>query len=114
MSIILDPTSTALIVVDMQKDFCYEGGALYGGPAVKQIISEIKPLVSDALECGLPVVFTQDYHSPEDPEFMVWPPHCIQDTGGADIIDELGLGGSIAYFVRKKRYSAFFSTDLDI
>lgn len=114
MSITLDSSSTALIVVDMQKDFLCEDGALYGGDAVKKIISGVRSLLSDALESSLPVVFTQDYHLPDDLEFLVWPPHCIQETEGAEIIDELRGSEDSAYFVRKRKYSAFFGTDLDL
>ncbi|MDY6965621.1 MAG: isochorismatase family cysteine hydrolase [Halobacteriota archaeon] len=111
MSIVLDPSSTALIVVDMQKDFCYEDGALYVGDQVKEIIPKIKSLIESAKAYEVPLIFTKDWHTPDDPEFGVWSPHCIQNTEGVNIIDELYTDG---YFVRKRRYSAFFGTDLDL
>jgi nicotinamidase/pyrazinamidase len=89
----------ALIVVDVQKDFC-EGGSLavHGGNDVANKIARyIKNLPSDTL-----LVFTKDYHRPDDtngghialppetPDFVdTWPPHCIQGTEGVNLNDAL-------------------------
>ncbi|MHC1566982.1 MAG: cysteine hydrolase family protein [Candidatus Syntropharchaeia archaeon] len=102
---------SALIVVDMQKDFCHEDGRLYVGESVKKIIPNIRFLIEKAKEKEIPIVFTQDWHRRDDREFDVWGEHCIEGTEGAEIIDEVKTEG---YVVRKRRYSAFFGTDLDL
>ncbi len=107
---IVDPDKSAIIVVDMQKDFCCEDGALFVGAQVNKIKPNIKKLMVKASTSKVPVILTQDWHTPDDPEFSVWGKHCVQDTDGAKIIEELPLQG---YIVRKKRYSAFFGTYLD-
>ncbi len=101
----------ALLVVDMQKDFCYKDGALYI-PNAESISGPTAKVVKAARE-RMPVIFTQDWHREDDVEFRIWPKHCVMNTEGAEIIDELEPE-SKDYYVRKRRYSAFFGTDLDL
>jgi nicotinamidase/pyrazinamidase len=75
----------ALIVVDIQRDFC-PGGAL----PVKQgdqIIEPTNGLISVFHEKGLPVFFTRDWHPADHCSFRrrggPWPPHCVKNTPGA-------------------------------
>ncbi len=109
--VVVNPEKSALAVIDMQKDFCYEGGALFVGDAVEAIIPRIKALIEEAIRKKVQLIFTQDWHSPDDEEFEVWARHCIRDTKGAEIIDELFL--KEAFVVKKQKYSAFFGTGLD-
>ncbi len=102
----------AVIVVDMQKDFCYPDGALYAGDEVKKIFSPLKRFLERARE-RVPIIFTQDWHRKDDREFKIWPPHCIMNTEGAEVIDEL-YPREEDYYIRKRRYSAFYGTDLDL
>ncbi|MEM0203125.1 MAG: isochorismatase family cysteine hydrolase [Archaeoglobaceae archaeon] len=102
----------ALIVVDMQKDFCYRNGALYIENA-EEIFETTKRVVDKARKRGMKIVFTQDWHRSDDKEFRVWPKHCVMNTWGAEIIDELKPREE-DYIVKKRRYSAFFATDLDL
>jgi nicotinamidase-related amidase len=105
----LSSKETSLLIIDMQKDFCYEKGVLYV-PGAKKIIPNIKRLLEKAKAKKVSVVFTQDWHKPDDAEFAVWPRHCVEDTEGAEIIDELKTD---AFVVKKRKYTAFFGTDLD-
>ena len=81
---------SALIVIDMQKDFCYPDGSLFGGEHIKNIFEPVNRAVQEARE-KMPVIFTQDWHRKDDVEFKIWPPHCIADTRGAEIIDEISM-----------------------
>ncbi|WP_202319577.1 cysteine hydrolase family protein [Archaeoglobus neptunius] len=101
----------ALIVVDMQKDFCYKNGALYI-PNAEDIFEPTARIVNKARR-KMPVIFTQDWHREDDVEFKIWPKHCVMNTEGAEVIDELEPQEK-DYFIRKRRYSAFFGTDLDL
>ena len=88
------PTARALVVVDVQNDFC-EGGSLAvaGGAAVAASIAEL--LAGDH---GYDlVVATRDHHIDpgdhfsESPDFVdSWPPHCVAGTPGADFHPNLG------------------------
>ena len=81
-------SKTALIIVDVQNDFC-EGGSLAvaGGAAVATNISELLRSSTDYDA----IVATRDYHIDpgahfsETPDFVdSWPPHCRVGTPGAD------------------------------
>ena len=111
--VVVNPVETAVLVVDMQKDFCYEDGALFVGDAVRRIIPNIRALLEDAQRKGLQLIFTQDWHSPEDDEFAVWGRHCVEYTRGAELIDELAEVEERAFVVRKTKYTAFFETELE-
>lgn len=120
----------ALIVVDLQNDFC-PGGALAvaGG-------DEIIPLVNDLIRNTEHVLLTQDWHPAGHSSFAsshqgrqpfetidmpygaqtLWPDHCIQGSRGADF--HSGLAWSKAELVVRKgfrvgidSYSAFFEND---
>ena len=104
--------STALVVVDVQRDFC-EGGSLAvaGGAAVATA-------VSDLLESGpgyACVVATRDHHvdpgdhfSPE-PDFVdSWPRHCVAGTPGVEFHDALRFRDFAAVF-DKGEYAAAYS-----
>lgn len=109
--VFINPGESALVVIDMQKDFCYEDGALFVGDAVEAIIPRIRGLIEAALRKKADLIFTQDWHSQDDEEFEVWGRHCVRDTRGTEILDELFL--KEAFVVKKQKYSAFFETGLD-
>jgi nicotinamidase-related amidase len=78
----LIPAKTALIIVDMQNDFCKVGGKLgptekTGEEAITAVALKIKALKDRGKPKGMKVVYTQDYHYPDDPEFKIWRPHCL-------------------------------------
>jgi nicotinamidase/pyrazinamidase len=101
----------ALIVVDVQNDFC-EGGALAvtGGAAVADRISEYLGVCDYAA-----VVATRDYHVDpgahfsDHPDFVdSWPPHCRVGTPGADFHPGLNVAPVQEVF-SKGTYSAAYS-----
>ena len=81
----------ALIVVDVQNDFC-PGGSL----AVAQgdeVIAPLNQLMKEFLDRGEPVYKTRDWHLPQTNHFAayggIWPFHCIQNTRGAEFHPDL-------------------------
>src|SRR3981081_514526 len=97
----------------MIEDFAHEGGALYCGPTIGQIIPVIQRELARARAAGEPVIYLADNHVPDDAEFKVFPPHAIAGTRGAEIIPELAPEDEDDV-IPKRRYSGFFGTDLDI
>jgi nicotinamidase/pyrazinamidase len=102
----------ALIIVDVQNDFC-EGGSLAvtGGAAVARAISEH---VAGGPGYGH-VVATQDFHIDpgahfsDHPDFAVsWPPHCVAGTAGAEFHPNLDTTPVEAVF-RKGQHAAAYS-----
>jgi len=73
--------------VDVQADFMLPGGALYVAGAEK-IIPNIKRLVDAARQGRVLLISHGCRHTPNDPEFKTFPPHCIRGTPGARIIPE--------------------------
>jgi len=129
-------TKKALIVVDLQRDFCPGGSlAVPDGDAVVPIVNGLLP------EFEL-VIFTKDWHGPEmdafasqheeakpfdrytngqDREDVLWPDHCVANTPGADFHPDLDFGGCAKdFYIFKKGmekdfhpYSGFDDTDLE-
>jgi nicotinamidase/pyrazinamidase len=73
--------------VDVQADFMLPGGRLYV-PGAEKIIPRIKRLVDTVREGRAFLISSGDAHSPNDPEFQVFPPHCVKGTPGARILPE--------------------------
>jgi len=84
-------TRRALIVVDVQNDFC-PGGAL-GVERGDEVIAPLNRLIEEFLERGEPVYKSRDWHPPETKHFEkhggTWPVHCVQDTRGAEFHEDL-------------------------
>jgi nicotinamidase/pyrazinamidase len=83
----------ALLIVDVQKDFC-PGGAL-AAPGGDQIISALNRHLAQAREHEMPVYASRDWHPAVTNHFKQyggeWPPHCVQGTAGAQFHAELKL-----------------------
>lgn len=107
----LDPTKTALILVDMQNDFVKEDGTLFVQDA-EGTIPAIRGLLEMARNTGMKVVFTQDTHTDGDPEWEIWPEHTREGSWGWRIVDELQPRDD-ELVIRKVRYDAFYGTHLD-
>lgn len=80
--------NSAIIVVDMLNDFVNSTGSLYVKNSEK-IIEPIKNILDAARIIGAQVVYVCDWHEENDPEFENWPKHCVKNTWGSEIIDEL-------------------------
>jgi len=107
----LEASKTALIIVDMQNDFANPKGSLYV-PSTKEVIPNIKRLLDRARKAGVFIVFTQDWHPKDDPEFKIWPVHAVRGTWGSKIIKELKPRKEEEQ-IHKLRYDAFYGTSLD-
>lgn len=104
--------STALIVVDVQNDFC-EGGSLAvdGGAA---LAGELGRLLRGDHGYDV-VVATRDHHIDpgahfsDEPDFVdSWPPHCVVGTPGVELHPDLDFDGFEAIF-DKGEYEAAYS-----
>ena len=104
--------SRALIIVDVQNDFC-EGGSLAvaGGAAVAAAVTEH---VRSAGDRYAHVVATRDHHVDpgghfaEQPDFLeTWPPHCVVGTGGEELHPDLDRGPIEAVFDKGEHAAAY-------
>jgi nicotinamidase/pyrazinamidase len=72
---------TVFFDVDTQLDFLYPAGALYV-PGAEAVVSKVAALNQYAASHGIPLVSTVDAHLEDDPEFQMFPPHCVAGTAG--------------------------------
>ena len=100
----------AILVIDMVRGFCEEGGSLYCGEAARRIIPNIQRLLEGAMTEGSQIFFVCDEHAPDDLEFEMFPPHCVVGTPETEVIPELSLYPGER--IPKRRYSGFFGTPL--
>jgi len=101
----------ALVIIDMLRDFVLPGAPLEV-PQARHIVPNIKRQIDEARKKGIPVIYLCDRHRPDDVEFKVWPPHAVENSEGAEIIDELKPQEG-DYVVPKISYSAFYKTELE-
>ncbi|MDX3926161.1 MAG: isochorismatase family cysteine hydrolase [Shinella sp.] len=112
---VLDPTKTAIIVVDMINEFCKPGGKMVL-PGYEALMPQQKALIAAARTNGVPVIFVIDSHRKNmrrDREWVKRTPHGVENTWATEIIDDLEPHEDDIRVV-KHRYSAFFQTDLDL
>ena len=73
--------------VDTQADFMLPGGNLYV-PGAEKLLPNIKRLTDAARRGKVFLVSHGCFHTPDDPEFKIFPPHCVKGTPGADFVPE--------------------------
>jgi nicotinamidase/pyrazinamidase len=108
----------ALIVVDVQNDFC-PGGSLAVAHG-DEVVAPLNQLMTEFLENGEPVFKSRDWHTPQTKHFAAyggtWPVHCVQHTRGAEFHPALLEDKHIRVISKglgdEDSYSAFDGTDL--
>lgn len=98
-----------ILVIDMLKGFMEPDSALYCGKEARKIITCIAKLLSR--HTNNHIFYICDSHAPDDPEFKMFPPHCVAGTDEAKIIGEFKPYPGI--IIPKTSFSAFFQTDLE-
>jgi len=103
----------ALLVIDPQVDFM---PMVRGGP--EAALLAMTELLAAARTAGLPIVVTQEVHRPGRVDFGREldgdePVHCVEGTPGAALMPDFHPRAG-EHLIRKRRYSAFFMTDLDL
>ena len=95
----------------MLRGFLEEGYPLYCGASARRIIPNIQKLLASELARGSKFFYLCDNHASDDPEFAMFPPHCVEGTAEAEIIPELSqYPGKV---IPKKTFSLFLGTTLE-
>ena len=93
MALAIDPERDALVVVDVQNDFC-PGGAL-GVPDGHAVVPVLNAYATRFAGAGAPIFASRDWHPARTKHFAagggLWPPHCVQGTPGAAFHSGLAL-----------------------
>lgn len=101
----------ALLVVDMLHDYVDKDSPMEI-PLARSIVPALKRRLEQARAEGIPVIFINDVHDDDDPDFQVWPKHAVRGTRGAEVIPPLRPRAE-EYAVDRISYSAFFETKLE-
>lgn len=111
--------SDALLIVDVQRDFC-PGGAL-AVPDGDAVVPVLNQWIAAAQDAGAAVFASRDWHPPDHVSFQdqggPWPSHCVAETPGAAFHPDLALPDSTTVIDKgtdsgHEAYSAFEGTDL--
>src|SRR5579872_7542507 len=73
--------------VDVQADFMLPGGHLYV-PGAEKLLPNILRLTEAARQGKVFLVSHGCFHTPDDPEFKIFPPHCVKGTAGSELVPE--------------------------
>ena len=73
--------------VDVQADFMLPGGNLYV-PGAEKLLPNIRRLTDAARQRRVFLVSHGCFHTPDDPEFKIFPPHCVKGTTGSELVPE--------------------------
>lgn len=105
---------TALLIVDMVKDFTDPQGLVFY-PQNREILPKIRRVLDKCREKDVLIVFLQHCNRKGkfDRKAAAMRPNCIEGSGGEEIDPMLPVLES-DYVIKKRRYSGFFSTDLDL
>jgi nicotinamidase-related amidase len=113
------PGATALIVIDVQKGEVLAGD--HGVPIMaggEERHERIRRVLASARAAGVPPIFIQEVHKRSlgdfgrelDGEEGI---HCLEGDGATELADGIEPEGD-EYLIRKRRYSAFFATELEL
>lgn len=107
--------NTALLVVDMVKDFTQPDGAVFY-PQNREVLPKIVEVVEHCRTHGVLVVYMRHSYRNGKPDHNLnnMRPCCIEGTGGDELDPMLPVDESKDYILKKRRFSAFFGTDLDL
>lgn len=112
---------TALIVIDIQKSAFTDGldNGIPHMPDYRERMRAARPVIDAARAADVPVIFFQEAHRPNLVDFGreldgAEGVHCVEGRPGTEIAaEEMGYRDD-DYFIRKRRYSCFFGTELEI
>ncbi|MEM2750093.1 MAG: bifunctional nicotinamidase/pyrazinamidase [Nitrososphaerales archaeon] len=110
---------SALLIIDVQNDFCPNGALPV--PDGDKIIPILNKYIEKFVKAGASIYATRDWHPPNHISFKTrggtWPPHCIQNTRGAEFHPKLALPKGVKIISKgtspdREAYSGFEGTNL--
>lgn len=101
----------AIIVIDMLVGFVKHGNL--HSPRYEPLAARLREHLAAAEKEAADIVFVADEHAPDDPEFRMFPPHCVTGSGEEEVVPELAEFAERGTLVRKHTFSGFRGTGLD-
>ena len=114
----IDPQIEALVIVDVQNDFCPDGAL--GVPDGHDVVAPLNEYAERFAAAGAAIFATRDWHPERTRHFAehggIWPPHCVQGTAGAEFHAGLRLPAGTVVVSKgmdpeEDAYSCFHGTD---
>ena len=113
----LSQRDSALLVIDMERDFV-DAGAVQETPGARALVPVINRLIGWARREDLPVIFTHEAHRGDGSDYGIElefdPVHCLEGTPGCELTDGLDARAGDWRIRNKRRYDCFLGTDLDL
>ncbi|MGH2638276.1 MAG: cysteine hydrolase family protein, partial [Rhabdochlamydiaceae bacterium] len=130
----VDPRNCALLVVDMQNDYCSKSGAFaslgFDPSMIMGMMPRLAKMLVEARKIGVPVIFTRSIYNSQENWYLseVWLEHKARrqkglyvntpalraGSWGAEFVDEVKPKPEEDLIVTKHRYNAFYGTDLEV
>lgn len=106
---------TALLIIDMVYDFTDPNGLVFY-PQNKEVLPRIKKVLEECRKKDILTIFLRHSYRKNkfDKNLINMRPNCIEGTGGDEIDSMLEVNEDKDYVIKKRRYSGFFGTDLDL
>lgn len=106
---------TALFIIDMVNDFTNPEGLVFY-PKNREILPNIKKVLEECRKRNILVIFFRHSYRKNkfDKNLINMRPNCIEGSGGDEIDSMLQVDNEKDYIIKKRRYSGFFGTDLDL
>ena len=101
----------AVIVADVINGFLKFGNL--ASPRMERVLPCIEEQLKRERAAGSLIVFLHDNHAPDDPEFRMFPPHCIAGTDETHVVEELKPYTEGAILIPKTKYDGFYQTTLE-
>lgn len=112
--VVVDPSKTAMVIIDMENDFARPEGKGYGSARRGAVIKPIQGLLQRCREAGIEVIYVQSIRDPHALEFTVFgqEPHILRGEWGSQIVEELTpLPGEA--IVEKNSHDCFNNTRME-
>ncbi len=106
-----ETTDKVVIITDITNAFCRTGNL--ASERLDSVTPRIVQYAKREEAQGARLIFLVDTHTPDDPEFEMFPPHAVQGSGEDEVVPELAPLAERGIVVRKSHYSGFHETELD-
>lgn len=113
-TISLDSRQSALVIIDMENEFCKPGGKLYHPDGVDEVIPNCRRLLEKSRASGVTTIFVQSVRDPDSPEFVRFGHFLflLRGTWGCQYIEELEpRRGELV--IEKNTHDCFYKTQMD-
>lgn len=101
----------AIIVADAINGFLKFGNL--ASPRMDRVLPCLEQRLRQEQASGSRIIFLYDNHDPNDPEFKMFPPHCIAGTDETRVVAELQPYTEAAALIPKTKYDGFYGTTLE-